>query len=457
MTDGSNVSELMARLFDMAKSVGIGKFPLPESTAQISLRSQPGRAPGPKLTIRVLRFAAVGVTCYLVQLGLLHLLQSILHLYVADVAAFLLSAQVNFALSLILTWADRRGSERVVWQWIKFNANALLSVTLANAGVFWLLVQMGLHFWLAMLLANVVSAGCTFTINHLFVFKSGEHLQEEIRETPEMIRFPIEPYRPSIAFFMPAFNEAPNVGDAVSRVYEFFDGSGISDRAVIVVDDGSTDETPAALESIRASHPIEVVTHAANAGYGRALRSGFQAALATGHEWIAFCDSDGQFDPADVAMLLVAARSHRVDVVLGFRAKRADNVSRRAAGRLWHGLSRLVLKYDAEDVDCGFKLFRRSAIAAVAHDLQSDYAAISPELLARLHRAGHAFVEVPVPHYPRSNGKQSGLSPKVVLRSFVDLYAVRRELSPSRAKTIAPAVRDSSMPRYQPVSGREVV
>ena len=182
MTDGSYVSELMDRLFGTAKSVGIGKSSLPESTAQISLRP-PGRAPEPKLAMRVLRFGAVGVTCYLVQLGLLHLLQSIVHLYVADVAAFLLSAQVNFALSLILTWADRRGSERVVWQWIKFNANALLSVTLANAGVFWLLVQMGLHFWLAMLLANVVSAGCTFTINHLFVFKSGEyHHIEEIRE-----------------------------------------------------------------------------------------------------------------------------------------------------------------------------------------------------------------------------------------------------------------------------------
>ncbi len=407
--------------------------------------------------MRTVRFGAVGVTCYLVQLGLLHMLQSFVHLYVADVTAFVLSAQVNFALSLMLTWADRRGSERVVWQWIKFNANALLSVTLVNAGVFYLLVQVGFHLWLAMLLANAVSAACTFSINHLFVFRRGRDSPMDSEETPPMIRFPIEPFAPSIAFFMPAFNEASNVGDTVSRVYEFFDGSGIADRAVIVVDDGSTDETPAALADIGATHPIEVVTHGANAGYGRALRSGFQAALATGHEWIAFCDSDGQFDPADLAMLLVAARSHRVDVVIGFRAKRADNITRRVAGRMWHGVSRAVLKYHAKDVDCGFKLFRRPTIAAVIDDLHSDYAAISPELLARLHRAGHAVVEVPVPHYPRSNGKQSGLNPKVVLRSFVDLYAVRRELSPSRAKTTTPAVHGSSAPCYQPVAGHEVM
>jgi putative flippase GtrA len=181
MTDGSNVSELMDRLFSTAKSVYIGKSPLPEATAQVSLRRS-GRAPAPKLATRVLRFGAVGVTCYLVQLGLLHLLQSIVYLYVADVAAFLLSAQVNFALSLVLTCRPTRrrtGS----WQWIKFNANALLSVTLANAGVFWLLVQMGLHFWLAMLLANVVSAGCTFTINHLFVSKAENTAKRKLGDT----------------------------------------------------------------------------------------------------------------------------------------------------------------------------------------------------------------------------------------------------------------------------------
>jgi hypothetical protein len=139
-----------------------------------------------------------------------------------------------------------------------------------------------------------------------------------------------------------------------------------------------------------------------------------------------------------------------------FRAKRADNVSRRVAGRVWHGVSRLVLKYDAEDVDCGFKLFKRSAIAAVVHDLQSDYAAISPELLARLHRAGHAFVEVPVPHYPRSNGKQSGLSP----RSFFDRSSTCTPSAASRRRGVPRRllpVRDSSMPRYQQVAGQEVV
>ena len=260
---------------------------------------------------------------------------------------------------------------------------------------------------------------------------------------------------PSVALFMPAFNEAANLGDVVGSAYEFFDRMGISQRAVIVVDDGSTDETPQALADIASQYPIEVVTHTTNHGYGRALRSGFEAALATEHEWIAYCDSDGQFNPADLAMLLVAAHSHEVNVVLGVRAKRADSLTRRAAGRGWHGISRLVLKYDASDVDCGFKLLHRSAVAAVAAELQSDYAAISPELLARLYRAGHRMVEVPVPHYPRANGKQSGLDPKVVLRSFSDLYAVRRELAADRAAVRIG--RPAGTRQFLPFAGQEAV
>jgi glycosyltransferase involved in cell wall biosynthesis len=236
---------------------------------------------------------------------------------------------------------------------------------------------------------------------------------------------------------LPAFNEAANLVGVVTKAFEFFDAAGIEKRAVIIIDDGSTDDTAAVVENIRRTYPVEVVSHPANAGYGRALRSGFTAALETGCEWVAFCDSDGQFNPQDLALLLVAAYSHDADVVLGVRANRADNLARRAAGRTWHGLSRLILKFQAADVDCGFKLMHRTAIGAIAGQLQSDYAAISPELLARLYRDGQRFVEVPVPHYPRVNGTQTGLKARVVIRSFVDLYNIRQELAGAREQVRA--------------------
>ena len=125
-----------------------------------------------EMVIRVARFVAVGVTCYFVQLGLLHVFRPWVYLYLADMVAFVVSAQLNFGLSLSLTWRDRRGAESTLRQWIKFNANALLAATVINAGIFWLLVHFGLQFWLAMLLANGATACCTFAVNHFFVFKA---------------------------------------------------------------------------------------------------------------------------------------------------------------------------------------------------------------------------------------------------------------------------------------------
>jgi putative flippase GtrA len=403
-----------------------------------------------RLAERLARFAVVGVACYLVQLGLLHVLDNFMYLYCGDVIAFQLSAQLNFALSQIFTWGDRQHTERLLMRWVKFNANALLSVSIVNGAIFWTLVHVvGMWFWVAMLIANLASTVWTFTINHFVVFK-GERQQLPIvsEETAMQLRSVDQAAPPSVALFMPAFNEASNLPAVVRKAYEFFDGAGIIERVVIVVDDGSTDETPAVIEGIQRRYPVDVVTHPTNHGYGRALRSGFEAALATGYEWIAFCDSDGQFNPADLALLLVAAQSHEVTVVLGVRAKRADNLARRAAGRGWHGISRLVLRYDASDVDCGFKLLHRSAIGSIASQLQSDYAAISPELLARLYRAGHQFIEIPVRHYPRTSGKQTGLRPTVVMRSFVDLFSVRHELA-------TPRVHVSPGHQHRPVAAQE--
>jgi putative flippase GtrA len=124
------------------------------------------------LAMRIGRFAIVGTTCFVIQLMLAHALELAVHLYCAEVMAFLLSAQLNFILSQSFTWGDRRHAEPLTKRWVKFNANALVSVTIVNAVIFWLLVQFGVWFWAAMLLANLASTVWTFLINHLVVFKA---------------------------------------------------------------------------------------------------------------------------------------------------------------------------------------------------------------------------------------------------------------------------------------------
>jgi glycosyltransferase involved in cell wall biosynthesis len=309
-------------------------------------------------------------------------------------------------------------------RWVKFNVTALISVLIVNASVFLLLVQSGVWPWLAMLIANLASTAFTFVMNHFVVF-SPKDAQEPAGVDTEALLGPVT----SASFFVPAHNEAENLPDVVRRIHEYFDGAGITERSVIVVDDGSTDNTQDVIRSLQTEqHPVTVVRHETNKGYGAALRSGFEAALATGHEWIAFCDSDGQFDPGDLDIFFAAAQCAETKVVLGYRANRADGWQRRMTGKTWHQVSQTLLGFKAIDVDCGFKLFHRDALCAIAPRLRGDYATISPELLARLHHAGHPFAEVAVPHYPRSHGRQSGLRVRVVLGSFAGLYPVMREL-----------------------------
>jgi putative flippase GtrA len=123
-------------------------------------------------TVRIIRFALVGASCYLVQLGLMQGLKHSMHLYCADLIGFLASAQLNFILSQVFTWGDRRHAESLIMRWTKFNASALVSVSIVNALVFWLLVEIGLSVWLAMLIANAASTVCTFLLNHFVVFKA---------------------------------------------------------------------------------------------------------------------------------------------------------------------------------------------------------------------------------------------------------------------------------------------
>ena len=82
------------------------------------------------------------------------------------------SAQVNFTLSQVFTWGVRQRAESLIMRWTKFNASALASVIIVNALVFWLLVEIGLSVWLAMLVANVASTVWTFLLNHFVVFKA---------------------------------------------------------------------------------------------------------------------------------------------------------------------------------------------------------------------------------------------------------------------------------------------
>jgi glycosyltransferase involved in cell wall biosynthesis len=226
-----------------------------------------------------------------------------------------------------------------------------------------------------------------------------------------------------LSALFPAFDEQENVEATVADARDVLAARGLDRYEVIVIDDGSTDSTVAIADRLAEAHPeVRVVHHPMNKGYGAALRSGFAAAR---YEWVFLTDADGQFAPAEIDRLLT--RTDEYDVVIGFREQRADHLGRKVNTFLWTSLVRVVFRLKVRDVDCAFKLIRRSALEKIG-PLESSGAVISTELLVKLRHAGIDYVEVGVVHYPRTAGQPTGANLRVIARAFRELFGLRRSL-----------------------------
>ncbi len=227
----------------------------------------------------------------------------------------------------------------------------------------------------------------------------------------------------SLSIFFPAYNEAAVLPGVIERAVATLERLGPKDYELIIVNDGSSDDTVHVAEELAVRFPkVRLVSHPANRGYGAALITGFQSAT---KEWVVFTDGDGQFRLDDLERFW--APSEQYDVVLGYRRSRRDHLGRMLNARLWSWAVWLILGVKVQDLDCGFKLFRTSSVRSLG-ELTSTGAVISAELLIRLKRSGASFAEVPVEHYLRDGGQPTGARLSVILRAFRELVALRRTM-----------------------------
>jgi glycosyltransferase involved in cell wall biosynthesis len=202
----------------------------------------------------------------------------------------------------------------------------------------------------------------------------------------------------SLSVVLPAFNEEGNieraVRDAVAAVSPL-----VADWEIVTVDDGSRDRTLARLEALAPSlgERLRIVRHAANRGYGAALRSGFQASRGS---LVFYTDSDNQFDLKELQHFLPLLEEN--DAALGYRIDRKDPAVRRFTSAVFNTLSSRVFGMSVRDLNCSFKLFRGDVLRGLP--LESDDFFIDTEMVARLHRGGFRYVQRGVHHYPRTAG-----------------------------------------------------
>ncbi|MGC9317121.1 MAG: glycosyltransferase family 2 protein [Armatimonadota bacterium] len=204
---------------------------------------------------------------------------------------------------------------------------------------------------------------------------------------------------------MPAYNEAENIASTIARAR-----LAAPDLDIVVVDDGSTDNTlRVALEAGATVLPLPV-----NLGYGGALQVGFMYAEANDYDEVVQLDADGQHEPACIPDLLNALRSGELDLVIGsrfldggdYRPSRA-----RALGMaVMRWLTRVTTGKNITDPTSGFQAVNRTAISLYASDVYpSDYP--DADVLIMIHRAGLRVGEIPVRMYDREAGQSmhSGL------------------------------------------------
>ncbi|MCB8918169.1 MAG: glycosyltransferase family 2 protein [Ardenticatenaceae bacterium] len=243
----------------------------------------------------------------------------------------------------------------------------------------------------------------------------------------------------SISAFFPAYNDAGTIPSMVITVLltlrEISD-----DYEVIVINDGSKDHTAQVLDELARVYPHEVriVHHVKNRGYGGALRSGFASAS---KEWIFYTDGDAQYDPRELKNLAALAND-QIDFINGWKIERNDPLHRIIIGRLYQYIIKITFGLKLKDVDCDFRLMRRSVFDKV--QLTADSGVICVELMKKVQDTGCRLTETPVHHYHRAYGQSQFFNFRRLAEVARDLgklwlrLVVRKEhLQPATAETTA--------------------
>lgn len=212
---------------------------------------------------------------------------------------------------------------------------------------------------------------------------------------------------------VPAFNESTAIGAVISDLRHFASN-------IVVVDDGSIDETAAAAEAAGA----RVLRHVVNRGQGAALQTGIEYSLSRGARIIVTFDSDGQHSPADLPILVAPLLEGKADIVLGSRfLGSADRMPalRRVLLRIAVFFTRLMSGLKITDAHNGLRAFSRRA-ASMIH-IQLDRMAHASELMDQIRRSGLPYTEVPVhvryTQYSREKGQRGVHALRIAFDYFI--------------------------------------
>jgi glycosyltransferase involved in cell wall biosynthesis len=227
----------------------------------------------------------------------------------------------------------------------------------------------------------------------------------------------VEPRQfPALSVFFPAYNDAPSLPGLIHKTFAVLEKY-VIDYEVIVVNDGSQDNTGEVLEALRLEFAplMRVVTHAQNRGYGGALRTGFESST---KEFVFYTDGDSQYDVSELPRLLQLV-TPTIGLVNGYKLERHDPAHRIWIGSIYNLCARLMFRIRIRDIDCDYRLIRRSLLDKI--HLTSTSGTICVELVRKLEMSGCEVKEIGVHHYPRIYGRSQFFRLRSLASTFVQL------------------------------------
>jgi glycosyltransferase involved in cell wall biosynthesis len=229
---------------------------------------------------------------------------------------------------------------------------------------------------------------------------------------------------PWVSIVIPAFNEEARIGNSIEKINELVRRSPYA-MEVIVVDDGSRDETPAIVQR-HLSSGVQLVRNPANQGKGYSVRQGV---LHANGEWVLFTDADLSAPIEELDKLLKVAVQEGADIVIGSRAvdsryiEKHQSPFREFGGKFFNRIVTFILGLRLRDTQCGFKLFHRRRTRCLFEKQTTNGFGFDPEILFLAHKNNLRTVEVPV-HWSHSEG--SKVNPmRDGARMVMDLLRVR--------------------------------
>jgi glycosyltransferase involved in cell wall biosynthesis len=239
----------------------------------------------------------------------------------------------------------------------------------------------------------------------------------------------MRPVDETLTIFFPAWNEEQTIARAVNAARHAGDDlvadGEIASYEVLIVDDASTDATPALADKLAAGDArVRVIHHAKNRKLGGSLRTGF--AEATG-DLILYTDADLPFDMAEARKAIRILRIYEADIVSAFRFDRTGEGPRRLVySYVYNHLIRTLLGVRLRDVNFACKLVRRRVFDHF--ELRSEGSFIDVELLARAQRLGFHVVQFGVDYFPRTRGISTLSSNQVIRQIIQEMLELRHDL-----------------------------